>query len=210
MNKMRTEIREKSKVDGNARILRSLQSCLSIKENFAVLDQYLKKLIKGSSLFSKVKALKEILLYLTILKPVKNEQMLTRGHMPFDEAYEIYNSYFPVMGFSHQEKQEFQKSLLHPKYGLRVIVFTSNDNRRYIILSPNDIDLEPFLMTLTDDNKLKQSHTTEHENATFVRKVINSMDTEWDRKCSFALLALNRSRRELEDLTVDPGVATRN
>ena len=61
MNKMRTEIREKSKVDGNARILRSLQSCLSIKENFAVLDQYLKKLTKGSSLFSKVKALKEIL-----------------------------------------------------------------------------------------------------------------------------------------------------
>ena len=133
MNKMRTEIREKSKVNGNARILRSLQSCLSIKENFAVLDQYLKKLIKGSSLFSEVKALKEILLYLTILKPVKNEQMLTRGHMPFDEAYEIYNSCFPVMGFSHQEKQEFQKSLLHPKYGLRVIVFTSNDNRRYII-----------------------------------------------------------------------------
>ena len=88
--------------------------------------------------------------------------------MPFDEAYEI-----PVMGFSHQEKQEFQKSLLHPKYGLRVIVFTSNDNRRYIILSPNDIDLEPFLMTLVDDNKLKQSDTTEHENATFVRKVIN-------------------------------------
>ena len=130
--------------------------------------------------------------------------------MLFDEAYEIYNSYFPVMGFSHQEKQEFQKSLLHPKYGLRVIVFTSNDNRRCIILSPNDIDLEPFLMTLIDDNRLKQSDTTEHENATFVRKVINSMNTEWDRKCSFALLALNRSRRELEDLTVDPGVVTRN
>ena len=36
------------------------------------------------------------------------------------------------------------------------------------------------------------------------------MDTEWDRKCSFALIALNRSRRELEDLTVDPGVVTRN
>ena len=197
-------------MDGNARILRSLQSCLSIKENFAVLDQYLKKLTKDSSLFSKVKALKEILLYLTILKPVKNEQMLTRGHMPFDEAYEIYNSYFPVMGFSLQEKQEFQKSLLHPKYGLRVIVFTSNNNRRYIILSPNDIDLELFLMTLIDDNKLKQSDTSEHENATFVRKVINSMDTEWDRKCQFALLALNRSRRELEDLTVDPGVVTRN
>ena len=35
---MRTEIREKSKVDGNARILRSLQSCLSVKENFAVLQ----------------------------------------------------------------------------------------------------------------------------------------------------------------------------
>ena len=65
-------------------------------------------------------------------------------------------------------------------------------------------------MTLIDDNKLKQSDTTEHENATFVRKVINSMDTERDRKCSFALLALNRSRRELEDLTVDPGVVTRN
>ena len=36
------------------------------------------------------------------------------------------------------------------------------------------------------------------------------MDTEWDRKCSFALLAFNRSRRELEDLTVDPGVVTKN
>ena len=51
MNKMRTEIREKSKVDGNGRILRSLQSCLSIKENFAVLDQYLKKTHKGQLSF---------------------------------------------------------------------------------------------------------------------------------------------------------------
>ena len=51
MNKMRTEIREKSKVDGNARILRSLQSCLSIKENFAVLDQYLKN-SQRAALFS--------------------------------------------------------------------------------------------------------------------------------------------------------------
>ena len=61
-----------------------------------------------------------------------------------------------------------------------------------------------------NDAETMKSPTTGKQNASFVRKLINSMDTEWDRKYSFALMALNRSRRELENLTVDPGVIKRN
>ena len=170
----------------------------------------------------KIKGMREILLCL--ISPVPScinddditnheakQQRFTVGHIPFQEAYEIFNSYFPTMGFSHLEKQEFQKILLHPKFGLKVVIFTGVKDKRYIILSPEDVDIEPFLLSLTQNISLLKSDTnSSRENAVFVRRILSSLETEWDQKCACALLALNRSRSQLEDLTVDPATVTKN
>ena len=115
------------------------------------------------------------------------------------------------MGLSHSEKQEFQKILLHPKFGLKVVIFTGVKDKRYILLSPEDGDIEPFLLLLTQDISLLKSDTNcSRENVVFVRGILNSLETEWDQKCACALLALNCSRTQLEDLTVDPATVTKN
>ena len=139
------------------------------------------------------------------------QQRFTVGHIPFQEAYEIFDSCFPTMGLSHSEKQEFQKILLHTKFGLKVVIFTGIKDKKYILLSPEDGDIEPFLLSLTQDISLLESDTnSSRENAVFVRGILNSLQTEWDQKYACALLALNHSRTQLEDLTVDPVTVTKN
>ena len=44
----------------------------------------------------------------------------------------------------------FQQAILHPQYGLKIIIFTNPVSRnRYILLRPSEIDLELFLRLLT-------------------------------------------------------------
>ena len=94
---------------------------------------------------------------------------------------------------------------------MKVVIFTGVKDKRYIILSPEDVDIEPFLLSLTQDISLLKSDTnSSRENAVFVRRILNSLETEWDQKCACALLELNRSRSQLEDLTVDPATVTKN
>ena len=66
-----------------------------------------------------------------------------------------------------------------------------------ILLRPSEIDLELFLSKLIDEclSILKPLKT---EDASFVQRVLHSMDSQWDRKCCSAFLALNRSRSELK------------
>ena len=67
------------------------------------------------------------------------------------------------------------------------------------------------MLSLTQDTSLlKSDANSSRENAVFVRRILNSLATEWDQKCACALLALNCSRSQLEDLTVDPATVTKN
>ena len=98
----------------------------------------------------------------------------------------------------------FQQAILHPQYGLKIIIFTNPASRnRYILLRPSEIDLELFLSKLNDEclSILKPLKT---EDASFVQRVLHSMDSQWDRKCCSALLALNRSRSELKNISISP------
>ena len=89
------------------------------------------------------------------------------------------------MGLSHSEKQEFKKILLHPNFGLKVVIFTGVKYKRYILLSPEDVDIEPFLLSLTQDISLLKSDTnSSRENAVFVRGILNSLETEWEQNCA--------------------------
>ena len=120
--------------------------------------------------------------------------------MPFSEAYEIFNSFFPYKGFTQQEKQQFRDALLHPDYGLRVSIFTNPvDDSIEIILRPNSIDIEPFLIGLT-----KKLSRPQEESVQLVHGIVHSMDTVWDRKCASALVGMSRSWNELAALSIDP------
>ena len=73
-----------------------------------------------------------------------------------------------------------------------------------IILRPNSIDLEPFLMTLV--NAPSETRECDYQ---FVRGILESMDTEWDRKCATALLGMSRSWSEMTALGIDPRLTVR-
>ena len=67
-------------------------------------------------------------------------------------------------------------------------MFTNPVSRnRYVLLRPSEIDLEPFISRLKDEclSILKHLKT---EDASFVQRVLHSMDSQWDRKCCSALL----------------------
>ena len=103
-------------------------------------------------------------------------------------------------GFTHQEKQQFRDALLHPDYGLRVSIFTNPvDGCSEIILRSNSINIEPFLIGLT--NKLSRP---QEDNVQLVHRIIHSVDTEWDRKRASALLGMSRSWNELAELGINP------
>ena len=206
---LRSAIRQQSKADQYPDILRSLQECSTVEENERILDSYLQKLTKGSYFHNKIKALKEVLLHLMVLEEQWSGGAVRRSSMTFKEAYEIYSSFFKVMGFTHQEKQNFQLALLNPKYGLKVLIYQpSLKSERIIVLRPSDVDLEPLLASINVQISQQHSKTLELH-PSFVRRTLDAMDTEWDRCCASALLSVGRSTSQLEQLTLDASTANR-
>lgn len=67
-------------------------------------------------------------------------------------------------------------------------------------MRPNSIDIEPFLIGLTE----RLSSKPQEEDIQLVHGILNSFDTEWDRKCAAALLGMSRSWNELVALGIDP------
>ena len=167
-----------------------------------MIAEKLARINKNSSLYKTLLGLNGVLQHLTSLVPIgNNDRQLMRSSMPFDEAYEVFNSFFPYKGFTNQEKQQFRDALLHPEYGLRVSIFTNPvGGSSEIILRPNSIDIEPFLIGLTE----RLSSKPQEEDIQLVHGILNSFDTEWDRKCATALLGMSRSWNDLIALGIDP------
>ena len=106
--------------DTEGLIRTSLQSCC-LEDNAQLLQNF-----KHSK--PAIQGLKAVLQHLLCLEPMKNMYQM-RSHMPFDEAFEIFNSFHENMGFSSSEQQHFLTFLLHPTYGLRVSVVHDCDGR---------------------------------------------------------------------------------
>ena len=94
-NKIRKLIRETSKYGGGV-IVRSLQSCQTLEPNLSILNRYLDRLTPGSFFHNKIKALRDLFIHLTSLQPdlSSEDSLIMRSFMSFQEAYEIYNSFF--------------------------------------------------------------------------------------------------------------------
>ncbi|XP_032235410.2 uncharacterized protein LOC5510379 [Nematostella vectensis] len=180
----------------------SLQACQD--DGLAFLLNYQYQEARRLGHIKKEKKLNEIHSHLLLKPDVGNAKHI--GYIDFDTAYELY--------CGHQEnaveKKDFRDILLHPDYGLHVhIVNFLEYNRRYIILKTSELDVPNFVAELltmvTSENEYVQEYRARFEIKTNSLKcILNSMDSEWDRKCAKLLIAANRSRTEIEELGIHP------
>ena len=174
-NAARKYIRSNSVRETEGLIKTSLQSC-RLEDN-ACLRQCFKPLKPT------IQGLQAVLQHLLCLQPIKDMHQM-RSHMPFNEAFEIFNSFHENMGFSSSEKQHFLTSLPHPTHGLRILVVQDCAAReRHIVLWPNEVDIEDFIKTLLCKSESVNHKKSKELEAQELAEVTSAMDTEWDRKC---------------------------
>ncbi len=191
-NAARKYIRSNSVRETEGLIKTSLQSC-RLEDN-ACLRQCFKPLKPT------IQGLQAVLQHLLCLQPIKDMHQM-RSHMPFNEAFEIFNSFHENMGFSSSEKQHFLTSLPHPTHGLRILVVQDCAAReRHIVLWPNEVDIEDFIKTLLCKSESVNHKKSKELEAQESAEVTSAMDTEWDRKCLKTVLGHNLSRKKLKDL----------
>ncbi len=120
---------------------------------------------------------------------------------------ELYFSYLNKNPpFVNTDQDKFQYALLHSKWGLCVyVVYIKILRKRYIVLRPDEFGLELFLeMICTAETSQTQSIDSRIElNSENIAAMMNTFDTEWDRKVARVFLGVNRSRTEICTLGMD-------
>ena len=131
-----------------------------------------------------------------------------RGFMTFEHAYELYSGYQEGL----PDKEHFRDKLLNDQHGLPVLIFTiPSHGQRLVLLSGNGLDIAQFLhyvenphVSAEQDDSSKHFHLCKES----INKVLQSMDTEYDRECARALSA-NRSQTDLCELRIKPDTAVK-
>lgn len=82
---------------------------------------------------------------------------------------------------------------LHENYGIRVYILTHSKGR-LIVLCSDDVDITPFLkqISISDDT------------APLVEKLVNCMDTEWDKRILRVLIGMTHAYSQMIELGLDP------
>ncbi len=196
--RQRAVIREKSQLSENVR--QSLQGC-TIGQNMEVLNSHINK---PNSKFNKdrlrgLRAVLEVLL--TKLEGPDGTEHL-KSFMTFEQAYEQYTGFLPdyIPGTHHKpEKKQFKELLCHPHVGLRVlIIYNPNTEHSFLCLRPDSADISGLIEALIKDDRTKYTRLEiEYET---VQKLINSMDSEYDKRVAKALYCANLSRPEITRL----------
>ena len=106
---------------------------------------------------------------------------------------------------SKDERKRFKELLCHPRYGLCIYITENQCNKKFIVLRPDEFDLELFLEKFCDtDNEATNSDQDQLViDNEFVERILVNMDTEWDKNIVRVLLSLNRSRAELDELGIE-------
>ena len=122
------------------------------------------------------------------------------GYIDFDIAYELYCGH-----------QDFRDILLHPDYGLCVhIVNFLELNKQYIIVRTQTLDLPTFIVELNTmitkgrDPSSLANITRLDLDKNSLQCILNSMDSEWDRKRAKVIFVANQLRMEMEELGFHP------
>ena len=187
-NRVRQLIRAEAKL--NEIVEESLQPCL-ITQNRALLLDHISRLNEAERI-NHIKAL--LYVWDSLLAQIDGR---TRSCMPFAEAYDVYIAFsqyrYGVAAARQDEnlKKTFRTLLLHPLYGLRVLVIKSS----WILLNPEYVDLENFVKFLHTDAKSGPSR--DH-----LSQVMDLMETEWDRTLLRYLISSFNTRSQLKELGI--------
>ena len=210
-NQLRSDVRDQSKAIGQDDVLTSCQSCF-MKDNMCVLEHHISRLnhpnISDDSrtLVNHLKGLRAVLQMLLSTIPTKTNKTqrdIQLSYMEFEDALGLYLAYNSDTTPFHiklkTERKRFKEMLCHPKYGLCVYILMD----KYVVLKADDTDMELFFGDLIQFLKHKDPIQRLDINNKFVEEMMETVDTEWDRKLLYALLGASRSRKELDDLGID-------
>ena len=128
--------------------------------------------------------------------------------MTVDEGFSLFASYNLKSSIkqpnSKDERKRFKELLCHPRYGLCIYITENHCNKKFIVLRPDEFDLELFLEKFCDTDEATNSDQDQLViDNEFVEKILLNMDTEWDKNIVRVLLSLNRSRAQLDELGIE-------
>lgn len=201
----RSNIREKTKlieISNGGYLRKSLQE-LGVEANMNYLINELQRLRNqkkaNQQKIEKCKGLLELLKLLVVVEcPIS-----------FQEAFETYDGYQLYSNNTPQGKLGFRDLLLHPVSGLPVyIMFKPNVHHIIAIRPDGSHHTESLLRWLfLERDQTKDDNLNEERgltlNASNTAAILESMESEWDRKCARVLLGSTRSDNELQHIGLD-------
>ena len=189
----RSKLRLETKLSEKLRI--SLQSCKACENE---------EKIEGLIVFYRKNTLKcrilDGLLYILRQLLASYDGGKAFGYLPYSEAHGIF------CGFMERETEdkEFRDHLLNEEYGLCVFV-TTVLNTRYIILQNETVDTGKFLLELEYLLSKEQDNFSRFDlNAGSLKRVLQSMDTEYDKTVLKAMIFASASRKKVYELGIKP------
>ena len=220
-NEARSDIRNWSRVTEN--VLKSCQSC-SITDSIPILDKHISHLetinsskgivkeqpnaVYGQSQIQHLKGLKAVIEMLLATIPREQGVAIKISYIAFKDAYDLFMGYCPnsspVINTNRDMKNRFKDLLCNPKFGLPVYVVANE----FIVLKSNEMDIEFFLEALIGMLTCDAQPRRLEIDAEIVRQLLESMDTEWDRKVLRMILGADRSRTELSKLGIESDLIT--
>ena len=206
-NRIRTYVREDFHLTKN--VVGSLQNCkLDAMEDLLTskieaIDEY-QSTPESVTHRNNLRGLRAVLQELLCTINIDNRD-LRRSFMPFGEAHALFLSFNPdgtnESLKDHHLKKSFRELLCHPENGLPVYVIAN----KYVLLRSQEVDLEHFIEQLLADidatENIKESSrlTISYD---LVQDMLNSMDSEWDKKVLKVLLGATHTPAELTSLGV--------
>ena len=122
--------------------------------------------------------------------------------MEFNEAFQLYLAYC-TDGSKYMkdgsQKKRFKELLLHPNFGLCAYVATFLSGKQFVILRPDNFDLEDFFSTVLEKNPVLLGSQVQL-NKENVRKLYLTLDLEWDRRVVRVILGAARTRSQLNEI----------
>lgn len=198
-SEQRSKIRLESTLTENLR--KSLQSCKA-SEN--------QEKLEGLAVFFRKNTVKtrilEGLLYILRQLLASYDGSKAFGYLRFNDAYGIF------CGFMEREVEdkEFRNHLLHEEYGLCVYVIKVLDNS-YIILQNDTVAIGKFLLELDQVlSKDKADNFSRFDlNVESLKRVLQSMDTEYEKSVLKAMIFATASRKKVQELGIKPDNAVK-
>ena len=130
--------------------------------------------------------------------------------MTFEEAYDVFMS-FQKRLWDYVEFRDcrIQLALLNDEYGLAVYLFNPDENRKFVAVKMEH-SFFPQLAELISSEIHKSSIVPSINDPRMridresVHRILNAMDTEWDKQCAKALLLGEKSRTQARELGFKP------